>query len=115
MRFKLESNFEEGFSVDSICKGCGNNKSECTCGKKEIRDRDKHFLVFRFEKRKGKPVTLVGEFYISKSESELLSKKVKSKLSRGGSLKDGWLQIQGDCKDEIKKILLEEGFKFKNR
>ena len=31
---------------------------------KEIKAKNEHQLVFKFEKRKGKPTTLVGRFYL---------------------------------------------------
>ena len=43
----------------------------------EILEPSKHFLVFKREKRRGKTVTLVGEFHLSADISENLVKNLK--------------------------------------
>lgn len=80
----------------------------------EIIPKNQHQLVFTYEKRKGKPVTLVGRFYISEDEKKEVLKLLKKKLACGGSIKEEWIEIQGDVKDKIKTILSAEGWKFKN-
>lgn len=79
----------------------------------EIQEPSKHFLFFKKEKRRGKVVTLVGEFHISADESEKLLKNLKKKLGCGGAYKDGWMEFQGELKDKIKLLLEEEKFRFK--
>lgn len=76
--------------------------------------KEQHQLVFTFEKRKGKPVTLVGRFYISENDKKEVLKLLKKKLSCGGTIKEEWIEIQGDVKDKIKSILQDEAWKFKN-
>ncbi|MDQ1337985.1 MAG: translation initiation factor 1, partial [Campylobacterota bacterium] len=46
----------------------------------EILEPNKHFLVFKKEKRRGKTVTLVGEFCIKAESSEEILKSLKKKL-----------------------------------
>jgi len=75
--------------------------------------KNEHNLVFTFEKRKGKPVTLVGRFYLSDKEKKAILKLLKVKLACGGSIKEDWIELQGDVKEKIKTILLNEGWKFK--
>lgn len=79
----------------------------------EIMSKEEHQLVFTFEKRKGKPVTLVGRFYLKDNDKKSVLKLLKKKLACGGAIKDEWIEIQGDVKDKIKSILLAEGWKFK--
>lgn len=74
----------------------------------------KHFLLFAKEKRRGKTVTLVGEFHISQEEKKALLKKLKKKLGCGGSLKESWMEFQGELKDKLRPLLVEENFRFKN-
>lgn len=81
--------------------------------KRELADPAKHFLVFKFEKRKGKPVTLVGPFQIKKDEANALLKKVKKSLGAGGSYKEEFMEFQGDCKERLRELLSKEGFRFK--
>lgn len=80
----------------------------------EIIPKNQHQLVFAYEKRNGKPVTLVGRFYIQESEKKEVLKLLKKKLACGGSIKEEWIEIQGDVKDKIKTILSSDGWKFKN-
>jgi translation initiation factor 1 len=75
--------------------------------------KNQHQLVFTFEKRRGKPVTLVGRFYMSDKEKKEVLKKLKQKLACGGAIKEEWLEIQGDKKEQIKEILIADEWKFK--
>jgi len=80
----------------------------------EILEPSKHFLVFKKEKRRGKTVTLVGEFHMPKNDTTTLLKSIKKKLGCGGTFKDDWMEFQGEVKEKLKSILLEERFRFKN-
>lgn len=79
----------------------------------EIIPKNQHQLVFTFEKRNGKPVTLVGRFYIEESEKKEVLKLLKKKLACGGAISNEWLEIQGDFKEKIKTILESDGWKFR--
>ncbi len=80
----------------------------------EIQEPAKHFLVFQKEKRRGKTVTLVGEFHRPKEELTSLLKMLKKKLGCGGSVKDGWMEFQGELKEKLRPLLISEGFRFKH-
>ena len=67
-------------------------------------------ITVRLEKRSyGKWVTIVEGIEKDANPKEV-SKKLKSKLAAGGTYKEGRIEIQGDHKDRIKKILMEIGF-----
>jgi len=77
--------------------------------------KNQHQLVFTFEKRNGKPVTLVGKFQIDeKGKKEVLS-LLKKKLACGGTVADEWIEIQGDKKEKIIEILEKDGWKFRKK
>jgi len=78
-------------------------------------NKNEHQLVFTFEKRRGKPVTLVGRFFINDKEKKEILKLLKSKLGCGGTVKDEWLEIQGDKKEKIIEVLEENGWKFRKK
>ena len=80
----------------------------------EIIPKNQHQLVFTYEKRKGKPVTLVGRFNIKEDEKKEILKLLKKKLACGGAIKEEWIELQGDLKEKIKTILGNEGWKFRN-
>ena len=79
----------------------------------QIIPKNQHQLVFTFEKRKGKPVTLVGRFYLEDKVKKEVLKLLKKKLACGGSIKDEWIELQGDVKQKVKLTLENEGWKFK--
>lgn len=79
----------------------------------EIIDKNQHQLVFTYEKRKGKPVTLVGRFYLDEKDKKEILKLLKKKLACGGAIKDEWIELQGDVKEKVKAVLEKENWKFK--
>ena len=79
----------------------------------EIIPKNQHQLVFTYEKRKGKPVTLVGRFNIKEDEKKEVLKLLKKKLACGGAIKDEWIELQGDIKEKIKTVLESDGWKFR--
>ena len=80
----------------------------------EIVEPSKHFLIFKKEKRRGKTVTLVGEFQLSREDANATLKTLKKKLGCGGSYKDNWMEFQGELKDKLRELLVKEGFRFKH-
>ncbi|RXJ67948.1 translation initiation factor SUI1 [Halarcobacter ebronensis] len=79
----------------------------------ELKPKNEHQLVFTFEKRNGKPVTLVGRFYIEEKEKKEVLKLLKKKLACGGAIKEEWLELQGNLKDKVKEVLQKENWKFR--
>lgn len=79
----------------------------------EILEPSKHFLVFKKEKRRGKTVTLIGEFQMPKEDVTATLKILKKKLGCGGAYKEGWMEFQGELKDKLRELLSNEGFRFK--
>ncbi len=72
-----------------------------------------HRLVFKKEKRRGKPVTLVGPFAIDKNEAQAYLKRWKKQLGCGGTYKDEWMEFQGDLAANLRSILDQDGFGLK--
>jgi len=78
-----------------------------------ITEPQKHQLYFAKEKRRGKVVTLVGEFSLAKEEANKLLKELKKRLGCGGTYKEGFMEFQGDIKEKLRPLLVEKGFRFK--
>jgi translation initiation factor 1 len=70
-------------------------------------------ILCKYEKRKGKPITILDGYTGATSDFKTLAKEIKKKLSVGGSFKDDKIIIQGDYRDKIMAILKEKGFKVK--
>jgi len=80
----------------------------------EICEPSKHFLYFSKEKRRGKTVTLVGEFHLHKKDAEATLKILKKKLGCGGTYKDGFMEFQGELKEKLRPLLISLNFRFKH-
>ena len=63
--------------------------------------------------RGGKAVTVIEGLLLSKKEKEILLKQLKSKLGTGGTVKDEFLEIQGDHRASLISILVEMGYRPK--
>jgi len=70
-------------------------------------------IICKYEKRKGKPITIIEGYNGATEDFKKLAKEIKKKLSVGGSFKDEKIIIQGDYRDKIMNILKEKGFKVK--
>ena len=70
-------------------------------------------MICKYEKRKGKPTTIISGYEGEDEDFKILAKEIKSKLAVGGTFKDGEIIIQGDYRDKIMKILQDKGFKTK--
>ena len=70
-------------------------------------------MICKYEKRKGKATTIIEGYEGTDEDFKILAKEIKTKLSVGGSFKDGAIILQGDYRDKIMKILQDKGFKTK--
>ena len=81
---------------------------------KVVLPKNQHQLVFSLEKRNGKPVTIIGKFQIEDEKIKDILRLLKTKLACGGSINDEYIEIQGDLKDKVRVVLVDNGWKFKN-
>ncbi len=70
-------------------------------------------IICKYEKRKGKPITILEGYTGADKDFKKLAKELKTRLSVGGSFKNDSIIIQGDYRDQIMEILKEKGFKVK--
>jgi translation initiation factor 1 len=70
-------------------------------------------MICKYERRKGKPTTIIEGYEGSEEDFKLLAKELKTKLSVGGTFKDNAIIIQGDYRDKIMNLLKDKGFKVK--
>ena len=70
-------------------------------------------IICKYEKRKGKPVTILEGYNGADSDFKKLTKDLKTLLGVGGSFKNEAIIIQGDYRDKIMDFLKENGFSVK--
>ena len=88
---------------------------ETTGPEENIINEDKLWLqndpiICKYEKRKGKAITILEGYTGSKADFKKLTKELKQHLSVGGSFKDDQIIIQGDYRDQIMQLLQTKGF-----
>lgn len=101
------------------CPKCGKLKSDCKCVTQEIVDEAQLVVKFRLEKngRGGKTVTVMDGFPKNEEYLKNLTKELKAKCGVGGTHvmgdKFGIIEIQGDKREQLKKILDTKKIKHK--
>ena len=70
-------------------------------------------LMCKYEKRKGKPITIIEGYTGTNSDFKELTSMIKKQFSVGGSFKVDTIIIQGDLRDSIMEFLKNMGFKVK--
>ena len=70
-------------------------------------------LLCKYEKRKGKPITIIDGYNGANSDFKKLAKQIKKELNTGGSFKNESIIVQGDYRDQIMEILKSKGFEVK--
>jgi len=94
--------------MSEICSSCGLPKELCVC---ETIAKEKQTITIKNVKRKfGKVYTEIHGLDSKEINMKDLIKKLKSKLACGGTVKGETLELQGNHKDRVKKILIDMGF-----
>ena len=87
-------------------------KSLPRAGADDVKNRGRVDILRSTAGRGGKTVTLVQGFVgIGLPEKEHLAKQMQKRCGCGGTVKDGRIEIQGDKREEVAKILMEAGFR----
>ena len=77
-----------------------------------LRNRGRVDILRETAGRGGKTVTVAANFIgIGLPEKESLAKKMRGACGTGGTVKDGRIEIQGDHRDTVARILTEAGFR----
>ena len=118
MALKSNSNLRPMYSSDHgrLCPRCGKSVSSCSCPEVQASRvaKDGVVRVGRETKgRKGKGVTIITGLPLAGAELEGLAKHLKAKCGAGGTLKQGVIEVQGDHRDVIVRLLNEKGFSAK--
>lgn len=70
-------------------------------------------LLCKYEKRNGKPITLIEGYTGADNDFKILAKELKIFLGVGGTVKEEKIMIQGDYRDKVMDFLKKKGFKVK--
>lgn len=101
------------------CARCKELQAECRCRKEDSVQEGQFTVIFRLEKggRGGKVVTVMEGFPRNDEYLKSLAKEFKAKCGVGGthilSEKCGIIEIQGDKREPLKRILEGKKIKFK--
>ncbi|ABU82457.1 stress response translation initiation inhibitor YciH [Ignicoccus hospitalis] len=72
-------------------------------------------IKIKLEKRKwGREVTIIEGLNLDNERLKKVAKQLKSKLATGGTVKNGRIELQGDHRDRVKKLLEEMGYPPEN-
>ena len=94
--------------MSEICPVCGLPKELCVCNNIGKEDQE---ITVRVEKKKfGKLVTIIEGLDPKTVDVHDILKQLKKKLACGGTAKESTIELQGDHRSVIKKILVDLGF-----
>ncbi len=90
-----------------ICPKCGLPEQACVC--EQIVKSSQRINITTDRKRYGKIVTVVQGFE-SGIDVKKIAKSLKNELACGGTSKNNIIELQGDHRKKIKKLLVKHGF-----
>ena len=94
--------------MSDICEVCGLPKEICVC---EDIAREQQKITIAVDKRRyGKMMTIVDGINPHDLDMNALITQLKSKCACGGTIKDGKIELQGDHRGTIAKVLAKLGF-----
>lgn len=105
------------YSTDQgrLCAECGKPFAQCICKQKKAANAGDGIARLRYETkgRGGKGVTVIADLGYDDEKLKILAKMLKAKLSVGGAIKDGSIELQGDQRPAAAKLLREQGLTVK--
>jgi translation initiation factor 1 len=76
------------------------------------RNRGRVDIIRQTAHRGGKTVTVITNFTgVGLPEKEALAKRMQKACGTGGTVKGGHIELQGDKREEVARILAEAGFR----
>jgi len=96
------------------CPECEHPIDQCVCQDETLPEGDGVVTVYLDTKgRKGKGVTILSGIQLKKIALKTLAKELKQKCGVGGAVKSNNIEIQGDHRDLIVKLLQQKGYTVK--
>lgn len=91
-----------------ICDVCGLPDDLCIC--EEISKEAQKVTISLARRKFGKSMTVVEGLDGKSIDVSDLTKKLKGELACGGTAKEGRIELQGDHRARVKKVLIKYGF-----
>ncbi|ERP38697.1 stress response translation initiation inhibitor YciH [Chitinivibrio alkaliphilus] len=103
------------YSTDSgrVCPQCEQPQNRCECKQQSSAHTAPQGVVYlrrETKGRKGKGVTCITGLALSDMACKLLAKELKQTCGCGGTVRNGEIEIQGDVRTTLKKILEKKGY-----
>jgi len=98
------------------CPACNNPIKQCNCKaqRQQVSASDGIVrLQLQTKGRKGKGVTLISGLDLAPELLKKLAKELKQRCSTGGAVKEGIIEIQGDQRKLLERILLDKDYSVK--
>ncbi len=98
------------------CSTCERALADCQCPKNAkgevVLPKDQPIRIRR-EKRRGKFVTVIAGFDPAASDMRGILARLKSACAAGGTINNDTIEIQGDQRDRLLKLIQELGYSAK--
>ena len=101
--------------VGRMCPQCCQALASCRCSAASARPATDGVLRVSLETkgRAGKGVTVLRGLTLDDAAIAALGKQLRTSCGSGGTVKDGVIEVQGDHRDRIIKMLTEQGYVVK--
>ena len=96
-----------------ICPVCGLPEELCMC--EEIAREQQQIKITTMKRRYGKIVTIIEGIDSSDIDLDDLARKLKTRCAAGGTVKQGKIELQGEHRKKVKKVLNEMGFQVESK
>jgi translation initiation factor 1 len=94
--------------MNNVCPKCGLVKELCVC--ETIAKEGQRIQISTVKRKFGKLTTVVSGINAKDLDLKDVAKQIKSKLARGGTIKNGVIELQGDHRRKVKEELIKMGF-----
>lgn len=94
--------------MSEICPRCGLPKPLCVC--ETIAKENQKIRVYTEPKKFRKVSTIIEGLDEKEIDLKDVAKKLKSTLACGGTAKEGRIELQGDHRHKVRKLLVQLGF-----
>lgn len=94
--------------MSGICTGCGLPDEICVC--EDIAREQQEIRISTDTRRYGKVMTIVSGMDENSIDVPGLLSKLKNKCACGGAYKEGHIELQGDHRQKVQKVLDDLGY-----